>query len=71
MRSDTEEKERRENWFAVKMAVHAYAENPSEFNSVGVRETLLRLRTAREHALAERISQVLDAREHQDRSRIS
>jgi len=67
MSSDTEEKERREIWFAVKMAVRAYAENPSEFNTVTVRKVLLRMRTVRERALAARISELLDSREHQDK----
>ena len=71
MRSDTEEKEHRETWFDVKMAVHAYAENPSEFNTVGVRKAILRLRTVRERALAARMSEFLDAREHQDKIRTS
>ena len=71
MRSDTEEKERREIWFAVKMAVRAYAEDPSELNTVGVRKVLLRLRTVRERALAARIPELLDAREHQDKVRTS
>ncbi len=68
---NAEEIERREAWATVKLAVRAYSKNPSEPNSAQVRKALLRLRTAREHALAEWISQVLDAREHQDRSRIS
>jgi hypothetical protein len=59
MRSDTEEKERQENWSAVKLAVRAYAKNPSEFNSVAVRKALLRLRMVRERALAARISELL------------
>ena len=71
MRSDTEAKERRENWSAVKLAVRAYAKNPSELNSERVREALLFLRTARERALAVGISELLDARKHQDKSRIS
>ena len=53
------------------VAVRAYTENPSELNSTRVRNALLRLRTARERALAERISQALDARERQDRGRTS
>ena len=68
---NAEEIERRETWATVKMAVRAYSENPCELNSAHVRKALLRLRTMRERALAERISRSLDARKHQDKGRTS
>ena len=52
--------ERREAWATVKLAVRAYSKNPSEPNSAQVRKALLRLKTVRERALAERMSRSLD-----------
>ncbi len=66
---NAEEIERREVWATVKLAVRAYSENPSEPNSAHVRKAILRLRTVRERAVAARISGLLDARKHQDKSR--
>ncbi len=68
---NAEEIERREVWATVKLAVRAYSENPSEPNSTHVRKAILRLRTVRERAVAARISDLLDAREHQDKSHTS
>ncbi len=68
---NAEEIERREVWASVKLTVRAYSENPCELNSVHVRKAILCLRTVRERALAARISDLLDAREHQNKSRTS
>ncbi len=68
---NAKEIERREVWATVKRTVRAYSENPSELNSAHVRKAILRLRTIRERALAERISGSLDARKHQDKGRTS
>ena len=57
---NAEEIERREAWATVKLAVQAYSKNPSEPNSAQVRKALLRLKTVRERALAERMSRSLD-----------
>ncbi len=68
---NAKEIERREVWATVKLAVRAYSENPSELNSAHVRKAILRLRTVRERAAVARISDLLDARKHQDKSRTS
>ncbi len=68
---NAKEIERREVWATVKLAVRAYSENPSELNSAHVSKAILRLRTVRERAAAARISDLLDARKHQDKSRTS
>ena len=68
---NAEEIERREVWATVKLAVRAYSENPCELNSAHVRKAILRLRTVRERALAERISRSLDARKHLETGRAS
>ncbi len=68
---NAEKIERREVWATVKLTVRAYSENPSELNSANVRKAILRLRTVRERAVAARISDLLDARKHQDKSRTS
>ncbi len=57
---NNEEIERREVWATLKLAVRAYAENPSEPNSAQVHKAILRLKTVRERALVERISRSLD-----------
>ncbi len=68
---NAKEIERREVWANLKLTVRAYSENPSELNSARVRKAILRPRTIRERALAERISRSLDARKHQDKGRTS
>ncbi len=68
---NAEEIERREVWATVRLTVRAYSENPTELNSTHVRKAILRLRTARERAVAARISDLLDERKHQDKSRTS
>ncbi len=68
---NAKEIERREVWANLKLTVRAYSENPSELNSARVRKAILRLRTIRGRALAERISGSLDARKHQDKGRTS
>jgi hypothetical protein len=68
---NTEEIERREAWATIKLTVRAYSRNPCEPNSAHVHEAILRLRTVRERAVAARISDLLDARKHQDKSRTS
>ena len=68
---NAKEIERREAWATVKLSVRAYSENPSELNSAHVSKAILRLRTVRERAVAARISDLLDARKRQDKSRTS
>ncbi len=68
---NAEEIERREAWATVKLAVRAYSKNASEPNSAQVSKALLRLKTVRERARAARISDLLDARKHQGKSRTS
>ena len=68
---NAEEIERREVWATVKQTVRAYSEDPSELNSAHVSKAILRLRTERERAAVARISDLLDARRHQDKSRTS
>ncbi len=68
---NAEEIERREVWATLKLTVRAYSDNPSEPNSAHVSKAILRLRTVRERTAVARMSDMLDARKHRDKSRTS